>query len=78
MDSAMKLEIASQPRWKIRRNASADMIWGVHLSGVLRLIDTRGGSRKWSLRKLAHMGILQNAQATLSSQPYCICCIAHV
>ena len=27
MDSAMKLEIASQPRWKIRRNASADMIW---------------------------------------------------
>ena len=27
MDSAMKLEIASQPRWKIRRNASVDMIW---------------------------------------------------
>ena len=27
MDSAMKLEIASQPRWKIRRNASANPIW---------------------------------------------------
>ena len=42
----MKLEIASQSRWKDPQRCIGEPDLGNHLSGVLRLIDTLVGSPK--------------------------------
>ena len=46
IDPATKNERLNTVVGRTSCNALADMIWGVHLSGVLRLIDTRRASRK--------------------------------